>query len=96
MAYFVLIVCNYYKNRFNHTLYVNNFRKEIKMNINEFKNMWTIDKEKYVLIKIENDYGIYNKVDKTGVIIEDDEMEKQVIDKMIKNGNLIVENLVNI
>ena len=65
------------------------------MNINEFKNMWTIDKEKYVLIKIENDYGIYNKVDKTGVIIEDDEIEKQVIDKMIKNGNLIVENLIN-
>lgn len=75
---------------------VNNCKKETKMNINEFKNMWTIDKEKYVLIKIENDYGIYNKVDKTGVIIEDDEMEKQVIEEMIKNGNLIVENLFNL
>lgn len=63
------------------------------MNIDEFKNMWTTDKEKYVLVKLRSGYGIYNQVDKTGVIIENDEIEELVISEMIKNGNKIVDKI---
>lgn len=64
-------------------------------NLDEFSNIWTIDKEKYVVL--DDEYGksvLYindNRI--MFVLIEDDELANQVIDRMIFEGNKIYTDI---
>lgn len=63
------------------------------MDINQYKHIWTTNKEKYVLVKLGTGYGIYNQENKTGIIIEDDETYELVVANMIKNENKVIRKI---
>lgn len=64
-------------------------------NLDEFSYIWTINKEKYVVL--DDEYGksvlFINDNRIMFVLIEDDELANQVIDRMIFEGNKIYTDI---
>ncbi len=65
------------------------------MNIDEFKYLWTTEKDNYVLVSTEFGYGIVNKKEQTVLSISDKEINKAVVQKMLDEGNKIYENILD-
>jgi len=63
------------------------------MDISDYKDLWNEGKEEYVLLRVEDDYLIINRVRQTVLLIEDDDMSDKVIAKMIDEGSLIFDTL---
>lgn len=65
------------------------------MNIEEYSYLWTTQKEEYVLVNTDYGYGIVNKKKQTVLLISDEELAAGVIQKMMKEGNKIYENILD-
>ena len=65
------------------------------MNIDEYAYLWTTKKDEYVLVNTENGYGIVNKQKQTVLSISDEELDKQLINKMLEEGNKLYENILD-
>ena len=65
------------------------------MNIDEYTYLWTTKKDQFVLVNTEYGYGIINKIDQTVLSISDDELEEQLINKMLEEGNKVYENILD-
>lgn len=63
------------------------------MDISDYEYLWNEDKEDYVLLRVEEDYLIIDRVHQMVLLIEDDDMSDRVIAKMIDEGNLIFDTL---
>ena len=63
------------------------------MDISDYENLWNEDKGDYVLLRVEDDYMIINRVRQTVLLIEDDDMSDRVIAKMIEEESLIFDTL---
>ena len=64
------------------------------MSINEYTFLWT-KKDEFVLVNTEYGYGIVNKKEQTVLSISDEELEKQLINKMLEEGNKVYENILD-
>ncbi len=64
------------------------------MSINEYTYLWT-KKDEFVLVNTEYGYGIVNKKEQTVLSISDEELEKQLINKMLEEGNKVYENILD-
>ncbi len=65
------------------------------MNIEEYTYLWTTKKDEYVLVNTEYGYGIVNKKEQTVLSISDEELEEQLINKMLEEGNKVYENILD-
>ncbi len=65
------------------------------MNIDEYAYLWTTKKDEYVLVNTEYGYGIVNKQKQTVLSISDEELDKQLINKMLEEGNKLYENILD-
>ncbi|MEK8129431.1 hypothetical protein WMW72_16105 [Paenibacillus filicis] len=63
------------------------------MNLEEFRYIWTTNREDHVLIKVKSGYAIYNRTEKTALLIEDDEKYEAIIKNMLDNGCEVLESL---
>lgn len=63
------------------------------MDISDYENLWNEDKEDYVLLRVDDDYMIIDRVLQMVLLIEDDDISDRVIAKMIDEGNLIFDTL---
>lgn len=61
------------------------------MDLTEFQDIWTTDKNSYALISLEFGYAIVNTEDKSAILIESEEIHNEVVRKMLENGNAILE-----
>ena len=64
------------------------------MNINEFNYLWTTQKDEFVLVNTEYGYGIVNKKTHAALSISDEQLEENVIQRMLKEGNKIYDNIL--
>lgn len=65
------------------------------MSINEYTYLWTTNKDEFVLVNTEYGYGIVNKKEQTVLSISNEELEKQLINKMQEEGNKVYENILD-
>ncbi len=68
------------------------------MEVEEYSYLWKEEKEDYVLVKpILGDeileYSIIDKKHQMMLVVEDDELAKKLIEKMLENGNKIYEDI---
>ncbi len=63
------------------------------MDISDYEYLWNENKEDYVLLRVDDDYMIIDRVLQMVLLIEDDDMSDRVIAKMIDEGNLIFDTL---
>jgi len=63
------------------------------MDISDYEYLWNEDKEDYVLLRVEEDYLIIDRVHQMVLLIEDDDMSDRVIAKMIEEESLILDTL---
>ncbi|MFD0588481.1 hypothetical protein ACFQZE_10745 [Paenibacillus sp. GCM10027627] len=60
--------------------------------LNEYKDMWTTNKEKYALIELSNNrYAIIDIEHKSAVLIEDSDIAEEVKAQMKSHGNQILD-----
>ncbi|WP_458120142.1 hypothetical protein [Paenibacillus sp. Z6-24] len=63
------------------------------MDLNDYKDMWTIHKDQYALLEVaQNKYAIVDIQNKAAVIIEDSKFSEEVKRQMMKHGNKILDN----
>lgn len=63
-------------------------------NIEVYSHLWTTEKDQWVLIRTSPDSMntcIYNKRRKVALLIENENILKSIIDKMIKSGASVLE-----
>lgn len=65
------------------------------MDISEFSYVWTTQKRDYVLVKSEYGYAIVNKREQTMLCISDDDVDAAVVEKMLEEGNLVYEDILD-
>lgn len=63
------------------------------MDISDYEYLWNEDKEDYVLLRVEEDYLIIDRVHQMVLLIEDDDMSDRVIAKIIEEESLIFDTL---
>ena len=68
------------------------------MEVEDYSYLWKEEKEDYVLIKPTVgdeilEYAIINKKHHTMLVVEDNELAKKLIEKMLENGNKIYEDI---
>jgi hypothetical protein len=64
------------------------------LNLKEYEYIWTTNREEYVLVKMKRGgYAIFNRLDKTALIIEDDEIYEEVVMKLLKNNCEILDSV---
>lgn len=62
------------------------------MNLNDYQDMWTVNKDKYALIELSsNRYIIVDVILKSAVLIEDDKLSEEVKKQMKTHGNEILD-----
>ena len=65
------------------------------MDISEFSYVWTTQKRDYVLVRGEYGYAIVNKREQTMLCISDDDVDAAVVEKMLEEGNLVYEDILD-
>ena len=63
------------------------------MEVEEYSYLWKEEKVNHVLVKSSLGYSIIDKKHHTMLVVEDDELEKKLIEKMLENGNKIYEDI---
>ena len=63
------------------------------MNTSNFNYLWKAEKENWVLIKSGKGYCIINKSTQMALLVENDELEKALITKMLECGNKIYDTI---
>lgn len=61
--------------------------------LKEFEYLLTTHKDDWVLVSTEYEYAIINKKTQSILIIDDEELDSAVINKMLESGNTIYEDL---
>lgn len=66
------------------------------MNISSNEFLWNEEKDKWVLVKLEEDenYVIINRVEQTMLLIEDDTLSKAIKNEMLKHGNKVFDTII--
>ena len=67
-------------------------------NVNEYSYIWEEDKEKYVLVSDEYGDGIFEigGTELMFLLIEDDALAELIVENMIKNGNKVYKNIIEL
>ncbi len=63
------------------------------MEVEDYSYLWKEEKEDYVLVKSSLGYSIIDKKHQMMLVVEDDELAKKLIEKMLENGNKIYEDI---
>ena len=64
-------------------------------NINEYNYLWETEKENWVLVNTSFGYGIIDKKNHMMLMIEDEDLEKALIDRMLREGNNVYEDITD-
>jgi len=63
------------------------------MDLNNYKDMWTIHKDQYALLEVnQNKYAIVDIPNKAAVIIEDSKLSEEIKRQMMNHGNRILDH----
>ena len=65
------------------------------MRIEEYNYLWTDKKDEFVLVNTEYGYGIVNKKEQTVLLVSDESLEEELIQKMLSEGNKVYENILD-
>lgn len=63
------------------------------MNLDEYKHLWETEKNDWVLVNTKYGYAIVNKRTQSALLVSDDELESAIINRMLKEGNAVYENI---
>ncbi|MCR5478246.1 MAG: hypothetical protein K6F27_00110 [Ruminococcus sp.] len=63
------------------------------MNTAEYDYLWTTEKNNWVLVKSSYGYGIINKATQSMLMVYDDELEKELIERMLDEGCKTYDNI---
>lgn len=63
------------------------------MGIENYSYLWNEKKKEYVLVKSDLGYGIINKKEKSMLLICDEELEQEIITKMLESGNKVYDDI---
>ncbi len=63
------------------------------MDLSEYEYLWTTEKDDWVLAYTSYGYGIVNKTEQTVLLVEDDELEKALTDKMLSVGCRVYDDI---
>lgn len=63
------------------------------MRIDDYKYLWTTEKEAWVLVNTEHGYAIVNKNDQTALLVSSDELADALAEQMLKSGNQIYDTI---
>ena len=63
------------------------------MEVEDYSYLWKEEKEDYVLVKSSLGYSIIDKKHQMMLVVEDDELAKKLIEKMLENENKIYEDI---
>ncbi len=63
------------------------------MQIDDYNYLWTTEKKSWVLVNTEYGYAIVNKMNKTALLISNDELADALVEKMLKAGNQAYDNI---
>lgn len=64
------------------------------MNIDNFSYLWDENKADFVLVTTDFGYAIVNKKEQNMLLISDEELEKEVIEKMLQSGNKVYNDII--
>ena len=63
------------------------------MCIDDYKYLWTTEKDSWVLVNTEYGYAIVNKKAQKALLVSNEELADALIEKMLKVGNRTYENI---
>lgn len=63
------------------------------MNIGNYSYLWDKKRTDFVLVKTDFGYGIVNKREQSMLLISDEELEQNIICKMLENGKKVYDNI---
>lgn len=63
------------------------------MDIDDYSYLWKEEKENYVLVNTRFGYSIINKRERNMLLVCDDELDRELVKKMLENGNAIYEDI---
>lgn len=63
------------------------------MDVDNYSYLWKEEKEDYVLVRTRFGYSIVNKRKRNMLLVCDDELNEKLVEKMLKNGSTIYEDI---
>lgn len=63
------------------------------MSIENYSYLWDKKRADFVLVKTDLGYGIVDKRERSTLLISDEELEKNIIFKMLENGKKVYDNI---
>ena len=63
------------------------------MCIDDYKYLWTTEKDSWVLVNTEYGYAIVNKKDQKALLVSNEKLADALVEKMLKVGNRTYENI---
>jgi len=61
--------------------------------VREFANLWTTDLSRYALVRLGEEVTIVERVARQALVIEDDAVRKEVVQRMIAAGAIVTDRL---
>ncbi len=65
------------------------------MDISEFDYLWTTEKDDWVLVNLEYDYGIIDKRRQMLLHVDSSELKEALVQKMLSEGNKTYESILD-
>ena len=63
------------------------------MCIDDYKYLWTTEKDSWVLVNTEYGYEIVNKKDQKALLVSNEKLADALVEKMLNAGNRTYENI---
>lgn len=63
------------------------------MCIDDYKYLWTTEKDSWVLVNTEYGYAIVNKKDQKALLVSNEKLADALVEKMLNAGNRTYENI---
>ena len=63
------------------------------MCIDDYKYLWTTEKDSWVLVNTEHGYAIVNKKDQKALLVSNEKLADALVEKMLNAGNRTYENI---
>ena len=61
--------------------------------MDNYSYLWNEKKMNYALVKSDLGYGIVNKKEQAMLLICDDELEQEIVAKMLESGNKVYDSI---
>jgi len=65
------------------------------MDISEFDYLWTTEKDDWVLVNLEYDYGIIDKRRQMLLHVDSSELKEALVQKMLSEGNKTYKSILD-